>query len=503
MRRRQVASTPTPSTEYTQEQLRCRRRAGLSAVYTGTFSLAEEVAAICLPLAERSTRLGDPADITRGPAKMFGPRVDELVNAVHGELISGRVVTWLAEQDALAHLLRTAPHLDLAARKQAVRNLVDLAPRPTEPDIGPASVASGRWATELVDIARAYTDPLADLLARSRPPHDPALRGRVSRSELLNDLLREVDTAAHEFTLRIERAEANTAQRRLMAQTTAQLRACRTRQARSPDPMTNALLPVEFTPPLVTPANPLGLDAATTWTETAEGNALRWLPSGIQLRLRTHRDPGAFGVWDAPWCASPDDLDPDDDLKTGPARANDDPDPFLAMTVWAFDRLQDCGNLSEYDRGQVIERAKNTFALREPLAVETQFATRLLVDAGTPPEIDELVSAVARVEEKFSAAGIVGGLVHARTGLLTHAQNLHLISRDPSEPGVLRTPAGHRWVMSAGYATPLGNRLIGTTQTYDWRDEMTVREAFDHERDHFVAIAERSVIVAYEAVITP
>lgn len=224
VRRRPAARTA--EAEYSQEQLRTRRRTGLSVVYDGTFSLAEEISAIALPLAERSTRLEhDPGDLTRGPAKMFRLHVDALVDAVHGELIAGGVVAWLAEADALAHLQRTAPRLESAARRQAVRSLVDLAPRPAQPDIAPESITSGRWATELVEIARTYSDPLADLLARSRRPHDPTLRGRVSRSEQLNDLLREVDTAAVGFARRIERAESNTAQRRLMAQTTGQRRA--------------------------------------------------------------------------------------------------------------------------------------------------------------------------------------------------------------------------------------------------------------------------------------
>ena len=223
IRRRPAADPPTPL--HTQEQLRARRRAGLSVVYDGTFSLAEEVAAICLPLARRSTRIDhDPGDLTRGPAKMFRLHVDALVDAVHGELIAGGVVTWLAEQDALEHLRRTAPHLDSATRKRAVCALVDLRPRPPEPDTTPESVASGRWATELVDIATPHSDPLADLLTRSLRPGDPTLRALTSRSERLCDLLREVDTAAVDFDRRIERAENNTAQRRLMAQTTSQRR---------------------------------------------------------------------------------------------------------------------------------------------------------------------------------------------------------------------------------------------------------------------------------------
>ena len=93
----------------------------------------------------------------------------------------------------------------------------------------PGSRTSGRWATELVEIATPHSDPLADLLARTRRPGDPTLRGLTSRSERLCDLLREVDTAALDFARRIERAENNTAQRRLVAQTTSQRRAAAAR----------------------------------------------------------------------------------------------------------------------------------------------------------------------------------------------------------------------------------------------------------------------------------
>lgn len=264
--------------------------------------------------------------------------------------------------------------------------------------------------------------------------------------------------------------------------------------------MTTALLPVEFTPPLIAPAHPIGLDAATTWTEAAAGQPAHWLPSGVQMRARTHRGPGAFGVWGAPWCVSPGELDPEDDLKTGPPPEDDDPDPFEAMTVWAFDRLQECGNLTAYDRGQVVERARQTFTVSEPIAVETAFATRLAAEAGTPAAIDDLVAAVGHVEQAFAAVGAYG-LVHARVGLLAVAEDRRMMVRDPAAPGVLRTPAGHRWVFGGGYADPLGNKLIGTSVTYGWRSDVEVREAIEYRHNEFVAIAERSVIVGYETLV--
>lgn len=262
--------------------------------------------------------------------------------------------------------------------------------------------------------------------------------------------------------------------------------------------MTTALLPVEFTPPVAASTHPLGLDGATTWIETATPEAARrWLPEGVQFRRRAHGPTSAFGVWGAPWCVDPDDLDPDD-VKTGAAVEDDDPDPFTAMTVWASDRLQECGNLSAFDRAQAVDRAQQTFARTEPLAVETEFTARLLADAPNPTPAADLVAAVGHLEQAFASSGTVG-LVHARVGFLSLAEHLRLVVRDTA--GVLRTPAGHRWVFGAGYATPLDERLIGTSPTYGWRDEIAVREALQPWSNQFLVVAERSVVVGYEAVI--
>lgn len=264
--------------------------------------------------------------------------------------------------------------------------------------------------------------------------------------------------------------------------------------------MTTALQPIEFVPPLVAPASPHGLASATTWVESITGDAARrWLPEGVQLRRRTHRPSVSFGLWTAAWNAAEADLDPEDDVKAGAAVEDDDPDPFTTVTAWANDRLQECGNLSAFDRAEVHERAAQTFAVSEPVTVETEFATRLLADAGTPTGVPDVVAAVGHLEQEFAALGQVG-LIHARVGLLAVADNQRMIVRDPST-GVLRTPAGHRWVFGGGYATPLADNLIATTQTYGWRDEITVREAIRHGQTQFVVVVERSSVVGYEAVI--
>lgn len=262
---------------------------------------------------------------------------------------------------------------------------------------------------------------------------------------------------------------------------------------------TAGLPPIEFTPPLVAPISPYGLEVATAWTETTGVAARRWQPAGVQFRRATHRAPGTSGLWSADWDAAEADLT-DDDTKTGPPPKDDDPDPFLAITIYASDRLQQGGNLSEFDRAQAAERLQQTFAIREPIEVETAFATRALADAGTPATADDLVRAVAHLEEGFAATGTFG-LIHARVGLLSLAAAGRLIIRDPAEPSVLRTPGGHRWVFGGGYATPLGDKLIASSPTYGWRDEITTTSAMDPLRDLFDVIAERSVVIGYETVI--
>lgn len=186
-----------------QEGLRERRLTGLSTVYGGAFSLDHEVAAVVHPLAYRVAKLPNP--------QVCAGRVAELADAVH-ELVS-TVTGWLAEVDARQRTEHLAH--DTGKRTAAIRLLVDLAQRPTLPEIGAEQVASGSWAAALVEMAQTPTGPLSDLLRRALPPGDPHLRGVASRSERLCDLLREtVDHAARELSARIDKAAAAAANRR-------------------------------------------------------------------------------------------------------------------------------------------------------------------------------------------------------------------------------------------------------------------------------------------------
>ena len=262
--------------------------------------------------------------------------------------------------------------------------------------------------------------------------------------------------------------------------------------------MTTDLLPIEFEAPLVPHSSPYGLEAATEWTETTDPDAVRrWLPSGVQFRQRSYREPGTSGVWAAAWDVAEADLG--DNTKAGPPPEDNDPDPFVALTVFASDRLQAGGGLFAVDQAQAIGRLQETFAIREPLEVEAAFTTRALADAGTPTTVNTLTEAVGHLEEAFAATGTFG-LIHLRAGLLAVAANAQILLRDSA--GVLRSPGGHRFVFGGGYTSPLGDTLIATSQTYGWRDEVTVNSAFEViPFDAFVVVAERSVVIGYESLI--
>lgn len=181
-----------------QTEQRRRRRAQLPPLaYDGAFDLAAEVAAITEPLAARVADAAQPL--------AFRPHVTELADAVH-ELVS-TVAGWLAEPEAQ----RKTAHLagDPSSRRKAVRTLCDLAQRPALPEITDGMLTSGSWAALLVSMAGPSVDPLAELLSRAWPPDHEALRGRPSRSERLNELLRNmIDRAALALQRRLDWVES-------------------------------------------------------------------------------------------------------------------------------------------------------------------------------------------------------------------------------------------------------------------------------------------------------
>lgn len=253
--------------------------------------------------------------------------------------------------------------------------------------------------------------------------------------------------------------------------------------------MTSALAPVSFDAPLVNPAS-IGLLAAVAWQ--ADSGPHRWLGPGVDVRMFNYGGGSAFGVWTATWDAAHSDLDPEDDVKSG--ERPEMPDTFEAFTSWAYDE----GALPEWSQEEVRVRAEQTHRLQEPNAVETAFATRLLTDGATPTDVVDVVAAVSALESELAKTGTVGA-IHAGAQWAGYAAQANLIVRGGS--GGLRTPLGNQWIFGGGYVDALDTVLVATSPVFGWRGPVEVRDAVKTEHNRYAAIAERSLLVGYEAAV--
>lgn len=247
------------------------------------------------------------------------------------------------------------------------------------------------------------------------------------------------------------------------------------------------LAPVVFDAPLVNPA-PIGLITATAWTD--EEGPLRWLAKGVDVRVFNYGGEDAYGVWAASWLASQSDLDEEVNVKIG--ERPEDPDTYLPMTSWAYDQ----GNLMKYSQDEVRKRAEQVHRLQEPNGVEAHVATRLLADT-TASSVADIVEAVSKLELELAKTSTVG-MIHAGAQWAAKAAAAQLVRVSGTK---LVTPLGHTWVFGGGYATALGDELVATSPTYGWRGPVDVRDAVNTEHNQFIAIAERSLVVGYEAAV--
>ena len=165
-----------------QAEQRQRRRARQAVVFDGGFSLTTEVAEMLTPLAERIAAEPRPA--------AWWPRVAELTDATHAAVVA--VADLLAEADAL----RRTRHLPVDQRGRAVALVREQAKahRPDVPVVTEAELVAGSWAAVLTELARPYSEPLAELLRHAVPPG--TTRGRLTASEQVEVALRLIDTPA-------------------------------------------------------------------------------------------------------------------------------------------------------------------------------------------------------------------------------------------------------------------------------------------------------------------
>lgn len=248
-------------------------------------------------------------------------------------------------------------------------------------------------------------------------------------------------------------------------------------------------LPVMFAAPLQNPA-PFGLFTATQWTEISESEPSRHL-TGIEIRpAGNYGGEGAFGVWDADWCAV---LSLDGERKDG--ERPDWLDPFAPMTAWAYDEC----DLTEPSRAEVRARAQQILRLQEQPAVEREFAARLLTEAAAMPDGIETAAtlklAIGYLEGVLAQTNTVG-FIHI--GAQWIAQDVELFKRNGA---TFTSPGGHTYVIGGGYVDGLDDTIVATSQPYGWRDQLSVREAMDERHNIFAAVAERSFVVGVEAVV--
>lgn len=248
-----------------------------------------------------------------------------------------------------------------------------------------------------------------------------------------------------------------------------------------------AMLPVHFEVPAVNPA-PQGLYPATFWTD--DTGPTRWL-NGVEVRGANYGGEDATGVWGAPWCSVPP-IDGDDRKEgTRPPIL----DPFDPMTVWAYDEC----DLTEPSRAEVQARAAQVFRLTEQPTVERQFAARLLVDAADVPG-----GIATRPNLKEAVGYLEGAMAETNTVGFFHV-SAQAVGLDPDlfikSVTARVSPSGHTWVIGGGYVAGLGSTIVATSQPFGWRDQVQVRTAIDERHNTFAAIAERTVLVGYEAVV--
>ncbi|MEV0543791.1 hypothetical protein [Nocardia salmonicida] len=171
---------------------------------------------------------------------------------------------------------------------------------------------------------------------------------------------------------------------------------------------------------------------------------------------------------------------------------------FEPVVVWAAD---ECATDSTED--EVQARAIHTRTLKEPLLVESAFATRLLADAGAPTVVSSLAEGLGVLEEFLGEQGYAGYIHAARrwAGPLSEY-------RWTNQTGaVLRSPGGHGYVFGGGYADTLGTTLIATGPLYVWRTEpfnqvvTTGSSPVPEHNNSVYGLSERIVVAGYECAI--
>ncbi|WP_137146932.1 hypothetical protein [Mycolicibacterium sp. CR10] len=249
-------------------------------------------------------------------------------------------------------------------------------------------------------------------------------------------------------------------------------------------PTTPVLDVVHQEVPPVAPAA-IGLYAATEWLDDPANRSF----NGVEFRGPNYGGENAFGIWEGHYCSAPQPGQIKDGHRPGVLP------PFRPVVVWSYDEC----DLTAPSQAEVRARAAQILKIEEQTAIELEFANRLIEDAtalpGTIPSAASLKEAVGSIEGALAKTNTVG-YIHISAALVAQEPGLFIGSGT-----VRKSPLGHTWVVGGGYVDGLASTLVATSRPYGFRDAPAVRTAIDEKHNVFAAIAERSVLIGYEAAI--
>lgn len=172
------------------------------------------------------------------------------------------------------------------------------------------------------------------------------------------------------------------------------------------------------------------------------------------------------------------------------------------------------------DLTEAEKRLRIRLALREQRAVEQRIWSGFTGVLGTLPSLFAdatilgpascITEAVELLEQWLADQAIVGGVIHARPGMVSHMAASFQLQAPSPDPRILRTHLGTPVVFGQGYGGtgPSGNApttdvewLYATGRVLIWRAEAQVpplRQTFDRANNNVLALIERPYAVAIE-----
>lgn len=255
--------------------------------------------------------------------------------------------------------------------------------------------------------------------------------------------------------------------------------------------MTSALLAITHEPALLGPPSK-GLFEAVDWLQ--EGEPLRFLASGATVRQPNFVSTLQVGTWDEDWNVAAADVSTDKVIKRGDLTDLD----FAAFTLYAYDQDPCPHRLMDSAMTAVRTRATALLARHEQALAETKIKTAFDANTPTAATPTDLGGAVSAVETGLAKAlldsgdGYVFANVEDATALLA---------------GQFIEKRGGQYFTALDYRVIFTTNLVakgefrGTTKLYGWRGPITTRDHVEHTANDYIAIAERSMVIGYEAVV--